>query len=486
MTDFALAMSSLRSRWLNSSLSVLLTAFGVMLALLITQFGHHVQSRLSADGQGIDIVAGAKGSPLQLVLSAIYHVDVPTGNIPYSEAEKWMKHRLVRTAIPLALGDSWQGHRIVGTTPDYLTHYRAEMAEGRVWSKAFEAVAGASVDLDVGDEFAGAHGLMDGGHEHDSERYRVVGVAKPTGTVIDRLILTSLDSVLELHGFEGVDGDADNHDHEHGDHEGEAAHEVEGESHDHEGEAPHDHDGEEADDHKAEEAHDHKAEEAHDHKDEEAHDHDGEEADDHKAEEAHDHEDAHEEKHQTHRASAKRAEVTALLIRTRSPIANINLPRAINSVSALQAANPALEMARLTTMLGIGSRSFAALSALLISIAVLSIFAGLAGSLENRMGDLAVLRAIGFSKRRVFRVIALEGMTIVLSGLILGILMGVGGFTLLARIVTPLATSGAKPALTPQFVVVIGAVMVAGFVAAVLPAVRASRVDVARQLSRNN
>jgi putative ABC transport system permease protein len=430
MSDLILILSSLKSRWLNSILSVFLTAFGVMLALLIIQFGHHIQSRLNADGQDIDIVVGAKGSPLQLILSSVYHIDIPTGNIPYDEAEKWMKHPQIKTAIPLALGDNWKGYRIVGTTPAYMEHYGAKLAEGLIWGKAFEAVAGSSVGLKIGDEFTGAHGLMAGGHEHEDERYKITGVMKPTGTVLDRLILTSLDSVLEIHGLEGV-----GHDHHHDERE-------------------HQHQEETHDDHAHHEEH-------------------GHEHDEHEKHEGHDHEKAGE------------PEITALLLTTKSPIANINLPRSINRESALQAANPALEMARLTSMLGLGSQSFAALSGILITIAALSIFAGLAGSLENRMGDLAVMRAIGYSKRRVFKIITLEGMVIVITGLALGFIMGMGGFALLTRIITPLQASGASISFTSDFILVVLAVLLAGLVAAMLPALRASRVDVARQLSRS-
>ena len=415
MSDFALILSSLRSRWLNSLLSVFLTAFGVMLALIIIQFGYHVQNRLSADGQGIDIVVGAKGSPLQLILSSVYHIDIPTGNIPYDEAEKWMRHRQIKTAIPLALGDNWKGYRIVGTTPDYMKHYGGKLDSGALWDGAFEAVAGASVGLKIGDEFEGAHGLMEGGHAHENEPYKVTAVMKPTGTVLDRLILTSLDSVLKIHGHETVEHHAhEEHDHhEHGEH----GHE--------------------------------------DHHDEHEHQHD------------HDHEETAE------------PEITALLLTTKSPIANINLPRSINRESALQAANPAVEMARLTAMLGLGSQSFFALSAVLIVIAALSIFAGLAGSLENRMGDLAVLRAVGYSKSRIFRIITLEGMTIVICGIGLGFAMGFFGFCALTRIIAPLSASGAEVTVTPEFVFITLVVLLAGLIAAILPALRASRVDVA-------
>lgn len=450
MNDLALILSSLKSRWLNSLLSLFLTAFGVMLAVLILQFSHHVQSRLSVDGQGIDIVVGAKGSPLQLILSSVYHIDIPTGNIAYGEADKWMKHPHVKTAIPLALGDNWKGYRIVGTTQAYAAHYGADLSEGRFWGEAFEAVAGSSVGLSVSAEFAGAHGITEGGHAHEEEAYKIVGVMKPTGTVLDRLILTSLDSVLEIHGLEGVEHGA----HQHRDHS------------------------------QSQDSQEHKEEEnAHDEHHEHGHGHEQTDNKHHDAQ----HDDEHGSTHRGHESHGNKSEpeITALLLTTRSPISNINLPRSINRESALQAANPALEMARLTSMLGLGSQSFAALSALLVVIAALSIFAGLAGSLENRMGDLAVLRALGYSKARLFKIITFEGMVIVLCGLSLGLIMGLGGFAAITHAITPLAASGAKISFTPAFILVIFAVLLAGFMAAILPALRGSKVDVARQLSHN-
>lgn len=437
MSDLTLILSSLKSRWLNSLLSMFLTAFGVMLALIIIQFGHHIQNRLSADGKGIDIVVGAKGSPLQLVTSSVYHIDIPTGNIAYEDAQKWMKHRHVKTSIPLALGDNWRGYRIVGTTPAYMEHYNATLADGRMWGKAFEAVAGSETGLASGDEFVGAHGLSTGGHQHDEELCKITGVMKPTGTVLDRLILTPLDSVLEIHGLETVGHD--DHGHEQHEHDGHAGH-------DHGAHAEHDHD-------------------SHEH---EAHAHDT-----HDVHEGHDH------------GTLGEPEITAILLTTKSPIANINLPRSINRESALQAANPALEMARLTSMLGLGSQSFVALSAVLIAIAALSIFAGLAGTLENRMGDLAILRAIGYSKARIFKIIILEGMTIVIAGLIMGVIIGIYGFLLLGTIIKPLGASGAGITITPDFILVLSAVTIAGFIASALPAIRAMRVDVSKQLSSN-
>ena len=399
MKDFALIVSSLNARAMNSVLSVFLTSFGVMLAVIILMFGQHVQNRLSADGQGIDLVVGAKGSPLQLILSSVYHIDIPTGNIPYDEAQKWIHHPQVKMAIPLALGDNFKGFRIVGTTPDYAMHYKGELRHGRYWGKPFEAVAGAQVGLDMGDEFSGAHGLVSGGPEHEDEKYKIVGVLKPTGSVLDRLILTSLDSVLELHGHEGV---------EHHHSEEERTHEQ--------GEEP---------------------------------------------------------------------EITALLLKVKSPIAVMNLPQTINRESNFQAANPALEIARLTSMMGLGARTFSVLAGALIVIASLNIFAGLAGSFENRAGDLAVLRALGYSRIRLFVLIMGEGLFITFLGMIIGVLFGYFGFTYLIHLLNPLKISGAQPDIFASGLLwVLVCVFLAGLVASMLPALRAVRLNVADQLSR--
>ena len=440
MSDLKFIFQSLKSRWLNSSLSILLTAFGVSIALLVSQFSNHIQNRLSLDGRNIDIVVGAKGSPLQLILSSVYHIDLPTGNIPYESVEKLIKHPQIKTAIPLALGDNWRGFRIIGTTSDYIHHYNAKIIEGRNWNKEFEIVAGSSVDININDEFYGSHGLLEGGDDHRDTRYKVIGILEPTGTVLDRLLLTSLNSVLEIHGLQ----DIDHHDDEH----------LDEEKHNH------DHNNE-----------DHSNEEKHNHN------HNNE---NHSNEEKNNN--GHNEKNHNESNSPQ---ITALLITTKSPIANVNLPNLINRESQLQAANPSLEITRLTSMLGLGSKSFAILSTILISIAVLSIFSGLASNLENRMGDLAILRAIGYSKKRIFKIISLEGMIIVISGIILGILIGIISFTFLTQVITPMNISQANFSFTPNFFVVIFLVLFAGIIASMFPAYQGSKISVANQLSRN-
>ena len=441
MSDLRFVLYSLKYRFLNSFLSIMLTAFGVSIALLISQFGNHIQNRINLDGQGIDIVVGAKGSPLQLILSSVYHIDIPTGNIAYSQAKKIMNNPQIEESIPLALGDNWRGFRIVGTTTNYIRHYDMSLSTGRYWDQNFEVVVGSSVNLDVGDEFMGVHGLLEDGSSHEEHKYNVVGILKPSGTVIDRLILTSLNSVLDIHGLHKVD-DSFKKDHEH--------------QHDH--------------DHHKEENHD-----VHEH------DHDKEK---HKNEDENHHKHSKNDKETNKTNELGSSEITALLIKTKSPIANINLPRSINRESSLQAANPALEINRLISLFGIGSKSFAILSLILILIASLNIFSGLASNLENRMGDLAVLRAVGFSKKRIFKIIVLEGILVVLIGILLGILIGFLLFSILIHNIFTLHTTNASLVFNLDFILIILFVFFAGLIAAIFPAYRGSKISIANQLSR--
>jgi len=202
MSLFALTLAYLRQRPVASLLNGILLALGVATVTVLLLFGAQVEDRLTRDARGIELVVGAKGSPLQLVLSAVYQADIPTGNILLADAQRLIAHPQVRSAIPLALGDSVGGVRIVGTDHGYPAHYGASLAEGRLWQAPFEAVLGATaarrLELDVDDSFKGAHGLAPGGPGH-AQAYRVVGVLAPTGTVVDRLALTAIETVWEVH-----------------------------------------------------------------------------------------------------------------------------------------------------------------------------------------------------------------------------------------------------------------------------------------------
>jgi putative ABC transport system permease protein len=211
MNVVTLALAYAKRRPLATLLNVLLLAVGVATMTVVLVLSSALQARLAREAAGIDLVVGAKGSPLQLVLAGIYHADVPPGNVPLGAIEDLRRNPLVRQVIPLALGDAFRGFRIVGTEPAFIGHYGATLVQGRVWTAPMEAVLGHEVaratGLGMGATFAGSHGLGAGGGEHEDAPFRVVGVLARTGGVIDRLVLTGVATVWQVHGRHDTDDD---------------------------------------------------------------------------------------------------------------------------------------------------------------------------------------------------------------------------------------------------------------------------------------
>ncbi|NJK94795.1 MAG: FtsX-like permease family protein [Bacteroidales bacterium] len=228
MNTISLSFKNLKAKSLNTTLNLVLFATGIFiisfLLLIKGQFEEHFEKNTG----GVNLVVGAKGSPLQLILSSIYHVDYPTGNIKLSEAEKLKRNPLVKQTIPLALGDNYQGFRIVGTIHDYTKIYKGELKEGTLWKNDFEVVIGSKVakeaNLKIGDQFAGVHGFMAENNDvHNEFQYKVTGIFTESGTVLDQLILTNIGSVWHIHSHHhhhdgDVDEDEDGDHHEPGEH----------------------------------------------------------------------------------------------------------------------------------------------------------------------------------------------------------------------------------------------------------------------------
>lgn len=389
-----LALQSLRQRALHTFLCVLMTAFSVMAGVMIILASGHVHDRIERDTAGVDLVVGAPGSPLQIILSSLYHIDIPTGNLEASVAADIARDPAVAQSIPLALGDNVKGFRIAGTTPDFIALYGGVYDTGQVWQGLMQAVAGATaahaLGMSPGTRFSGAHGLAEGGHHHE-ETYQVTGILKPTGTVIDRLILTSVASVQDLH--------------------------------------------------------------------EHAHDH-------------HHEDDEHAE-----------GEITALLVKVRSPRDLINFPRALNRDGLAVAASPAMELARITSALGLSSRIVMGVAVGLMLMAALSIFSGLASSLQTRAHDIAVMRLLGMPRHKIFALMMLESFLTTMAGLLAGLAAGHIGFAAMADIVPSLQASQATGAVVYiSEVYLAGAVLLAGLCAALVPACRAFRLDAGRLL----
>jgi putative ABC transport system permease protein len=203
MNLFILVWNYLTAKPLNTALNCILLGLGIAVITILILFNNQLQEKITQNAKGIDLVIGAKGSPLQLILCNIFHMDFPTGNIKLGEAERISKNRLVKNAIPLALGDSHQGFRVIGTTKEYTQLYKAELATGAWWQQDMEVTIGSTVatvlNLKLNDSFAGTHGLTRDGHAHDEEKFIVKGILKKTGNVLDNLILTNVESVWKVH-----------------------------------------------------------------------------------------------------------------------------------------------------------------------------------------------------------------------------------------------------------------------------------------------
>lgn len=476
MNIFQLVWKNITQQWGSTFLSIILTAFGVAILVSIYITSDTFEKQLDNNSKQVDLVVGAKGSPLQLILSTLYHIDNPTGNIKLAEAEKLKENPFIETAVPISLGDNFKGHRIIGTDTSYMGLYELSLAEGKLWAKSFEIVLGSETarkhQLKLGDQIHSAHGLSENAHVHDEHPFTVVGILKPSGSVVDNLILCDLQSVWDVHGI-----NHDDHDHEH-----------EGHEHAHD-----DHDHDHADHQHEEHAHNTAATtEVHKHED---HDHEG-----------HDH-DAHEHEHAAvSPADAKQAasseqtdsivserprdnvfvksiaddviqdhslEITALLVKYSSPAAIGVVPKMINQSTSMQAASPALETARLFSLLGVGIDSLEILAYVIMIIAGLSVFISLYNALKDRKYDLAIMRALGASKVKLFALLLVEGLVITTIGGLLGLLFGHLGLYFISTQTSQSADIiQAFSIYSKEWLILLTACLI-GVIASVIPAIKA-------------
>ncbi len=389
MRILPLAFAYLASRPLLTALNVAMLAIGVATITFLLLVTHQAEERLTRDAKSVDLVVGAKGSPLQLILSTVFHADIPTGNIGVEESRSIAANPMVASATPVALGDSFRGHRIVGTDESFLALYDARIAQGAMFAGEMEAVVGAEVarrhGIGVGAALTGAHGLAAAGPAHDSHPYRVVGILAPTGAVVDRLVLTSVESVWHVH-----------------------------------------------------------------------------------------------EEHAT-----ARPEITALLVRYRTPLAAAMLPRAINATTAMQAASPAYESARLLDLAGVGVETLQWFAVVLMASAALSLFVALTSALQERRYDLALLRTLGARPASLAALTLAEGVTLLVAGVILGLALGHGATHALGLW---LAGSGSWPLTGLAWVggeaVLAGAVLAIGALTCLVPALQAYSSDPASLLAK--
>lgn len=412
MNLIKLSWNYIKAKPLNMLLNMLLMGLGIAIILVLILLSSQLESNLSKNKKGIDLVVGAKGSPLQLILANVYHIDFPTGNIKLDEAKDLTRNRLIASAIPLALGDNYRGFRIVGTNHDYVKLYEASVSRGELWKNNLDVVLGANVadklQSKIGDSFFGAHGLSVEDMDHDEMSYHVVGILEKNNSVIDNLILTNIESVWAVH--------------EHNDEEHEAGHGLPQIGSAYETGFP-----------------------------------DGEEG----------------------------AEITSMLVKFRSPMGAVTLPRMINANTNMQAASPAFETQRLFSLLGIGVDLLKAFAGIIIIIAGLSIFISLYNALKDRKYDLAIMRSLGASRTKLFIHVILEGVIITVLGGILGFLLGHGLTEFLAGLYEKSDDIGLTGLVfvNQEFIVMLISVGI-GILASLIPALNAYKTDISEVLAK--
>ena len=428
---------------LGTLLSVVLLMFGAGIISLLLLVQKQVEAKFDNDLKDIDLVVGAKGSPLQLVLSAVYHVDAPTGNIKQAEVDKLKRNPLVEQIIPLAYGDSYKGYRILGTTEDYLEKYDARLAYGKMFGTKLQAVAGSQVaklaGLKPGTTFVSNHGGDVHGQEHEAMQYEVTGVLAPTNTVLDNLILTNIETVWAVHAEHGeaaVKADtvvrntdtaavpatppgpadlmqnvwkvrkASPQEKHGGTHTGEAGGEPE---------------------------------------------------------QGHD--------------------ITAALIKTRSDMGTLTLPRFINENTNMMAAAPVLEMNRLMNLMGIGISTMQGVAAAIMIISALSVFIALYNRLKERKYEQALMRSMGCSRGTILYIILAEGLLLALAGFLLGVILSRLGLLLLNRYAAKNFHLTFNATLIKEELVLLLITIGVGLLAALLPAIKAFRLNISKTLA---
>ncbi len=435
MTLWGIAWGYLWNRKFTTVLTVFSVALAVALISSVLTLREETRKRFEEEGQAFDLVVGAKGSPLQLVLSSVYFMDNPTGNIPWEVYEQIKNDKeYVQSAYPIALGDNYQGFRIVGTDPSLFQHkwispitgeerHPFQIEKGRVFEKPFEAVLGSLVaqetGLGIGDTFISSHGFVKlpevlGGHEHEENPYLVVGIFKPSNSPFDRAIFTSIESVWDVHVHHEDSGNGNNKSNEeapNGGDEGDIRYQEWGKN--------------------------------------------------------------------------PRSMVTAVLVQLQSPALRFQYREMVRESTVAMAATPVEEISKLfEQFLGTAKTVLLSIGYLVVVVSALSIMIGLYLAIIQRRRDLAIMRALGASRVEIFGSVLIEAFWVTTLGIVAGYV--IGGFVsklIGFYLVQKYGLSVTAFTLTPEHVTSFATVAVVGILAGIIPAWQAYKRNIARDLA---
>ena len=446
MNILRLSWKNIISKPLPSLLSMLLLAVGLSTAIILKLTEHQLTENINNTGKDVKLVIGAKGSRLQLVLSSVFQIDNPTGNINYGFYTLLKRNRMIKEMIPVSMGDSYKRKRIVGTNHDYIRLFSGKLKDGVLFEKPLEATIGSVVaselGLKVGDEFVGGHGMEEVLHSHDEYKYKVVGVLDRSGSVLDNLILTPVQTVWIMHAGHNDDSE----------------YTLEGTE-----EAAHD---------EHEHAHEEILEDSLPQKHEE-HNH-----------EHHEHAELNLEELLAN-IDPKDREITAILFPNLSGNAKIGVLNNANNQPNMMAVDPAPEIALLKNKLTPFVSIIIAISWFITVIAMFSVFIGLLNSLRGRKYEIALMRVLGASKAKVLVSILFEGIILSVLGYLLCLVLSHAGMELIGNWMQneyQYEFTG-WIFLNSELIYLLVAIAI-GLVSALIPAYKAYNTDISETLSK--
>ena len=210
---------ALRSAWnrrYTLGLTLIAIALSVTLLLGIERLREDARDSFAEAVSGTDLVVGARSSPIQLLLYAVFHIGEASNNMGWHSVQMLAAHPDVAWIIPISLGDSHHGFPVLGTTPAYFEHFRygdrqpLRLAQGKSFDGLFDAVLGAEVaerlGYKLGDRITLAHGMREheeehepGHAEHGDKPFTVVGILARSGTPVDRTVHIDLEAMQAIH-----------------------------------------------------------------------------------------------------------------------------------------------------------------------------------------------------------------------------------------------------------------------------------------------
>jgi putative ABC transport system permease protein len=413
----------------RSTLVWVVVSLSLATALLWTleRLRHDIRHSFSQSVSGVDLIVGARSSPVQLMLFSVFHIGSVPQSMRMESVLKLAQHRSVSWVVPLSLGDSHRGFPVLGTTPAYFQHFAygdkqpLVLQQGAAFADTldglYEAVIGAEVarkmGYGLGQSITLGHGMHDHDHDHKGEQadehadkpFKVVGILAPTGTPVDRSVQVSLKALEAIH-LDWVAGTP-----------------MPG------GQIPAD---------------------------------------------------------QARKFNLEPEEVTAALVGLKSRAAVFNVQRFVNfyEEEALMGVMPGVALGELWSVLGLGENALLAVSALVALVSVVSLMAVVLAGLNERRRELAVLRAVGAAPRHVLGLLTLEGLWVTCAGVLLGVLLAHAGMALASPwLQQSLGIRLQMDAPLPSQLALAGAVLLAGWLASLGPAWRAYRLSLADGLS---